>query len=285
MLDALFAEHSWSELWGPVYFVICLLICYWYFQKVVRFYRSRMTNRQISYFISAVILLYIVKGTPIATIAKHYLFSAHVLQLSVLFFIVIPLFILSLPTSFIRSYFWHHRTRLFVNILGRPWLNAILFNGLVTIYFIPSVFNTIQEHIILMFISQMILIVLAFSMWWVIISPIPEISDIPYLTRILYIFFASVILMPIGIFFLIIQKAHYPVYDAVAGELIPILSAIDDQQLAGGALKVIQLSSYIIALLSIVLMWGREEEEKEGQVDDENIRVVQGVVIHLNDKK
>lgn len=235
---------------------------------------------------SAIVFLYIVKGSPIATMAKHYLFSAHVLQLSVIFFIVIPLFILSLPTSFLRRYFWHHRTRFLIGILGRPWLNAILFNGLLTVYFIPSVFNVIQENIFLMLISQTVLIILACLMWWVIISPIPEVSNIPYLTRIAYIFFASLILMPIGVFFLIIQKAHYPIYEAVAGDLIPILTAIYDQQLAGGILKVVQLTSYIIALLHIVLTWGREEEEREGEVDDENIRVVQGVVIHLrNDKK
>lgn len=93
------------------------------------------------------------------------------------------------------------------------------------------------------------------------------------------------LLMPIGIFLLVIQKAHYPVYETVAGELFPGLTAVYDQQLAGGFLKIIQLTSYTIALLKIVMAWGRKEEEKEGEVGDKNIRVVQGIPIRLNNKK
>src|SRR5690625_4350362 len=274
MNGSLLSDYSWFEMWGPVYLAIILLLSFCYFKNVVQLYWMKKMNSQIKYFISAIILFYLVKGSPIAIVAKHYLFSAHVLQLSVIFFMIIPLFILSLPTNFIRKYFWNHRTKLFVNILGRPWLNAILFNGFLTVYFIPSVFNMIKENIFLMFISQVVLMILAFFMWWVIISPLPEVSHIPYLTRIIYIFFASLLLMPIGVFLLIIQMAHYPSYEAVAGELFPIMTAIYDQQLAGGILKVVQISSYIFALLNIVLTWGRDEEEKEGKVDDENIRVV-----------
>src|SRR5690625_4647152 len=245
----------------------------------------RMNKSQPKYFISAIILLYIVKGSPLATIADHYLFSAHMLQLSVIFFAIIPLFILSLPTNFIRKYFWNHRTKFLIGIFGKPWLTAILFNGLVTTYFIPPVFNTIKGNIFLMIISQAILIITAFLMWWVIISPIPEVSWISYLKRSAYIFFTSLLLMPIGFFLLIVQNEHYTFYEAVAGDLIPVITAIYDQQIAGGLLKVMQLSSYTIALLHIVLAWGRKSEEKEGQVNDENIRVVRGVVIHLDNDR
>src|SRR5699024_2898931 len=180
------------------------------------------------------------------------------------------------------KYFWHHRTKFLIGVFGRPWLTAILFNGLVTIYFIPPVFNTIKGNVILMFISQAILIINAFLMWWVIIAPLPEISRFPYLTRAAYIFFASLLLMPIGFFHLIIQKDHYPFYVAVQGDLIPVITAIYDQQIAGGILKVMQLSSYTIALLFIVSKWGRQSDKQEGQVVEENIRYVRGVVIHLD---
>lgn len=284
-MSVLFSNFSWYELWGPLYLVFCGLLSYWYFKRVVFFHRLTITTTHINCFMSAVVLLYLIKGSPLAVIAKHYLFSAHILQLSVLFFAIIPLFILGLPTSFLRQYFWHYRTRLFMGMLAYPWVNVFLFNGIVTVYLLPPVFNTIQESVLLTLISQVVLMLVAFLMWWVIISPIPEVSHIPYLSRIVYIFFASILLMPIGIFLLIIQKEHYHVYAAVAGDLIPFMTAIYDQQLAGGILKVVQLTSYVFALLKIVLTWGKEEDEKEGQVDDENVRVVQGVVIYLQQGK
>lgn len=115
--------------------------------------------------------------------------------------------------------------------------------------------------------------------------PLPEISKFSYFTRVAYIFLNSVLLMPIGIFLLIgITEAHYPLYAEAAGQLLPSLTAVYDQQLAGGILKAIQLTSYGIALFYLIGNWSRKEDEMEGQIDDENIRVVQGVVIHLPKK-
>src|SRR5690606_32971271 len=119
-------------------------------------------------------------------------------------------------------------------------------------------------------------------MWWVIIHPVPEIKGFNYLMRAAYIFLASVALFPIGFFYVIIQEAHFPAYIHVAKDIIPALTPIYDQQLAGGILKVIQLATYCIALLFILLKWGKQEQAREGQVDEEHIKYVRGVVIHLD---
>src|SRR5699024_3780312 len=119
---SLFTQFSWIELWGPGYFILSLLLLYGYYKKIVHPYRMKITNYQKSYFILAMVLLYLMKGSPVAMVAKQYMFSGHVLQLSVIFFMIIPLIILSLPGSFIRTYFWNYRMRLFIKLLGRPWI-------------------------------------------------------------------------------------------------------------------------------------------------------------------
>jgi len=285
VIGSLFSELAWYELWGPIYFIISVAIIYWYFKNVVRYYRSKMTSSQINYLLTAVILLYIVTGSPLAAVGKHYLFSAHMLQLSIMFFVVVPLFILSLPRAYIRKYFWNHRTKFLIQLFGKPWLTAAAFNGLVTLYFVPTVFNFLKSYPILMGLAQLILVINAFLMWWVIISPLPEISRFSYLTRAAYIFFASLLLMPIGFFHLIVQVENYPFYAEIQGSLLPSLTAIYDQQAAGGILKVFQLSSYTLALLFIVSRWVKQSEATQGQVVEKNIRYVRGVVIHLDEDK
>lgn len=285
MFGSLFSELTWYELWGPIYFIISLALVYWYFKSVVRFYRGQMNRQQINYFITSVILLYVAMGSPLAAMGKHYLFSAYMLQLSILFFVAVPLFILSLPRQYIRSFFWNHRTKFLIQLLGKPWLTAVTFNGLLTIFFVPFVFNFFKSYPILMGIAQLILLINSFLIWWVIISPLPEISRFSYLTRAAYIFFASLLLLPIGFFHLIVQAENYPFYAAVQGELIPTLTAVYDQQAAGGTLKIFQLSSYTLALLLIVSRWVKQSDEIEGQVVEKNIRYVRGVVIHLDDDK
>src|SRR5699024_2896558 len=145
-----------------------------------------------------------------------------------------------------------------------------------------TVFNLIHGNILLTLLAQLILFVNAFFMWWVIIYPLPELRGLNYLLRALYIFLASTILMPTGFFYIVVEQAHFPAYIALQGELMPMLTAIYDQQLAGGLLKFIQIFSYAIALLIIFFKWGKQEEEMEGKVDEKNIRYARGVVIHLD---
>ncbi|MGM8366599.1 cytochrome c oxidase assembly protein [Virgibacillus sp. W0181] len=285
MDSSILTNYVWYQLFNPIWFILITVLAYFYIKTFVRSYRFEVNTNQKQYFFAAISLVYIVQGTPVAVVARDYLFSAHVLQLAIIFFIAVPLFILSLPPVFIRGYFWNYKMKFMIKILGHPWLTAIAFNGLLTIYLLPTVFNMLKENSVLLILAQVILVIHAFFMWWVIISPVPEVSNTAYLTRVGYIFFTSILLMPIGFFFLVVQKAHYPFYEAVAGDLLPVMTAIYDQQLAGGLLKVTQLGSYAYALLFIVRSWGRKEEEKEGQVDDANIRVARGVVIHLHHKR
>lgn len=278
----LLENHSLYTLFKLHWIILLLIVSYFYIKKVIQSPLYNITSNQKFYFFTAVSLLLIFKATPLDIIATHYLFSAHTLQMSLTYFVVIPLLILSFPTSFLRQYIWNHRTKLALNILAHPWLTLISFNGLLTLYFIPTVFNLVHMNIVVLYVVQVILFINAILMWWVIIHPVPEIKGLDYLLRALYIFLASLALFPIGFFYVIIQNAHFPMYIPVAEAIIPGFTAVYDQQAAGGILKVTQLASYSFALLILLFQWGKQEEEKEGQVEDENIRYVRGVVIHLD---
>lgn len=255
-------------------------------KHIVNSKRYRVTHKQVRYFFSAALIFYLIKGSPLKVIADDYLFSAHIVELMMLLFAVLPLLILSMPTEWIRKYFWHHRMKIAIKLFGHPWVTAIIFNGALSAYFIPQVFNTIQQSFLLSFFSHTLLFITGFLMWWTVIIPLPEVSKFSYFARVAYVFLNSVLLMPIGIFLLIaIGQVHYPVYEAVATEIFPSMTAVYDQQLGGGFLKAIQLTSYGIALFYLIFNWSKKEDEKEGQVDDENIRVVQGIVIHLPERK
>lgn len=262
--------------------VLFLIMMYLYITKVIRSPLYRVTKNQPFYFFTAMATLFFIKATPLDVIGTYYLFSVHTLQLSFTYFIAIPLLILSVPINLLRKYIWHHQTRLMVNILAHPWISLITFNGLLSIYFIPTVFTFVHSNLLLSIIVQIILFISAIFMWFVIIHPLPEINGLSFLLRAFYIFLASLILIPIGFFYVVVQTAHFPIYMEVAGDLLPGFTAVYDQQAAGGILKITQIVSYAYALLIIAFKWGREEESREGQVDEENIRYVRGVVIHLD---
>lgn len=285
VFDYLLAHHSFYALFKLHWVILLLGLVVLYVQKVAKSPLYPVASKQKYYFYVAIVLLFICKATPIDVIANHYLFSMYTLQLSITYFVVIPLLLLSIPTNVLRQYIWNHRTKFTLTFLAHPWLSLIMFNGILSIYFLPTVFNAVHTHVIFVYIVQIVLFITATFMWWVIIQPIPELKNLEHLTRALYIFLASVLLFPIGFFYVIVQKEMLSVYIPVAGAMIPSLTSIYDQQAAGGVLKLIQLTSYAIALLVILLKWGKQEEEKEGTVDEENVRYVRGVVIHLGKNK
>src|SRR5690625_740040 len=97
-------------------------------------------------------------------------------------------------------------------------------------------------------------------------------SQLTYILRAAYIFSASALLIPIGFFYIVIQKTLFPTYQAVITDIIPGFTAIYDQQLAGATLKVFQLASYIVALLFILIIWRQKEEEEDVSENKKNIR-------------
>ncbi|GGK02101.1 hypothetical protein GCM10007063_25450 [Lentibacillus kapialis] len=277
------ADYAWYELVSPITLVTAVLLCYWYGRTIIKSPHYNVTSKHKTYFFTAIILFYLVEGSPFALAADDYLVSALVFQLSTMAFVVVPLFILSLPKRYLKVFFWHHkRSHIAKFLFAHPWPLAVLFNGLVTVFLIPSVFNAVTGNTLLQFLYEVLLVTFAFLTWWIIIQPLKEISDHSYFMRVAYVFFTALFLMPIGIFLLVIQDPLYPAYTAVSGQLLPALTAVYDQQLAGGVLKFLQLSSYSVALFYLLKMWGLQEEENEGNVD-EDTRVVQGVVIKLNE--
>lgn len=285
MLSYLMEHHSLYSLFKIHWLLLFILFVYLYLKKIIVGKLYHVTGNQRFYFFSSLFILICVKATPIDVIGKYYLFSAHVLQLSLIFFVVIPLLILSLPRNFLRRLVWNHRARFTVSVLSHPWLSLITFNGLLTVYLIPAVYTFLQSYLFLSTVYQLILLITAIFMWVVIIQPIPEMKILNHLLRAVYIFIASLALMPIGFYFVIVQKVHFPLYYEVEGVIFPVLTMIYDQQLAGGILKITQMFSYALALLFIMLQWGKREEAKEGTIDEENIRYVRGVVIHLDNNK
>lgn len=283
-MEFLLEHHHWYSLFKIHWLVIVMLLAIFYYRKVQnsRIYETK--GKHLFSFYTAISLLACVKATPLDVLGSHYLFSAHVLQGSVTYFVIIPLFILSFPVTFYRQYLWNHRIKFVLAILSHPWLTLITFNGLLTLYYIPFIFNAIQPSFLFMSIAQIILAAAAYFTWWVIIQPLPELKNFDFLLRAVYIFLASVLLMPIGFFFLIKLEAHFPIYIAVAQKIVPALTPIYDQQLAGGILKVMQMFSYAIALLYIMFSWAKDEQKIAGKAGDEHIRYVRGVVVHLPKK-
>ncbi|MEK4029019.1 MULTISPECIES: cytochrome c oxidase assembly protein [Bacillaceae] len=261
MIGKVVSDANWFQLWGVGYLVVLGLLSFLY-ARLASSSKYTFKRMQRFYFYSALILFYLFVGSPFAAIAAEDLFSAHVVEIMVMLFVVPPLFVLGLPKEWLRSFFWSYRMRFALKVFTHPWVTALLFNLLLSAYLAPAIFNFLQKHAILLGITQVVMLGAAFLMWWTIISPLPEINRLSESIRVMYVFVASLLLLPIGIFLLVADSPFYTVYTQ-GQQLLPNLTALQDQQLAGGMLKGIQLASYGIALFLLISKWAKREEEPD----------------------
>src|SRR5690625_5022591 len=201
LMTSLFQDYSLFETWGPLWLALVIWLGYSYKKHIVNSPEYEVGSGREKFFYTGIGLLYLLHGSPFSVIANHYLFSALMTQMSLTYFVIVPLLIIGLPFKWFKKYAWNHKLRLSIKIAGHPWLTLIFFSGMFTVYFIPSVFNVIHASVILSFVIKTIMFLYAFFMWWAIINPVRVLIDLILLVRIVFIFFVLLEFMPIGSFF------------------------------------------------------------------------------------
>jgi putative membrane protein len=261
----IFSNYSFFELWSPALFFILLLITLGYFY-ILASIPKRLVNtepvkhRQKIYFLIGLFLYFIAKGSPLEILAQHYLFSAHMIQQSILFFIVPPLILLGIPVWLEKTVAQSIFNKKIIRIFSNPILVMLVFDGLLTLYHFPIVFDSLMsgQFNLLENIYGLILFFFAFQMWWFVIAPISELDGIFDLKRIAFLIINSLLLYPVCTFIMFADGIIYKTY-GFAPQIIEFLDSHIDQQSGGVIMKAIQEIVFVIALSMIFKRWYRKE--------------------------
>lgn len=257
----LLSADSWLTLWRPIWAVVLLLVGLVYIRKLKLTFNHEITRGKSFLFLMALALVYIVVGSPFHIIAADDLFSAYLLQLSILYLVLPPLLIQGAPTAWLHTLLRVHFLKGVLQKLTYPWVTAILFNVGLSIYLLPPVFHPIQAHAAYETLSLVLLFIMSVVMWVSILSPVRELHPLSEMQRIFYIFVTAVMLMPIAVWLLFANHVLYPAY-AQTPQVISGLTATYDQQIGAGILKIFQLTAYGIVLAAIIYKWMQKEKEQ-----------------------
>ncbi|KIL44761.1 cytochrome c oxidase assembly factor CtaG [Jeotgalibacillus soli] len=284
---------GFRALWSP-YFLISMLILTALFFLLATKWRRRfkenepLTKRQVFLFITAMVLTYAVKGSPIDLLG-HILFSVHMIQMAIFYLVIPALFIVAIP-----SYMWRALLRvpivkqLFL-FFTKPLIALIVFNGIFSFYHIPAIFDTVKIDVYLHAAYTSLLFILAIFMWWPIVNQLGEQYRISGLKKVGYIFGAGILLTPACA---LIIFSDTPMYDTfynggawlkamelcvpastlqnlasiglTGPELFTNMPPLEDQQVGGVVMKVIQELVYAFVLGKVFFEWyNRERAEEE----------------------
>lgn len=280
---------GFRALWSPFYLTILIVISisyFWFIKKCEnKFSRSMIAKRQVIYFLLAMTLLYVVKGSPI-DLMSHIMFSAHMAQMAILYLVIPPLFIIAIPAWLWRGIIEVNGSyQVVFTWCTKPLFALILFNSLFSVYHIPMVFDFINLNMVLHSAYMVLLFIAAIFMWFPLVNQLSERDSLSGVGKISYIFGSGVLMTPACA---LIIFANAPMYSTftnpdswanvmrlcvpnstlsglnVSGpELFSGIPALEDQQLGGVLMKITQeiVLGYVLGVLFFT--WYKKENGRD----------------------
>jgi putative membrane protein len=212
-------------------------------------------------FYSALLLFFVVEGSPLHDLAERYLLSAHMVQHLLLSYVVARLLIVGVPTWLWRTMLTHPRVYPISRVLLRPLVTFTVFSIFFALWHIPVIYQAALLNPTLHHIEHLAFLLTAIMLWWPLLSPLEELPRAPYLTRLVYLFTLPIAQLPVFAGITFNPDVVYPIY-AMAPRAFG-LTAIADQALAGAIMKVFGLIFFSIPFTRIFFEWYQRENGRK----------------------
>ncbi|WP_042349060.1 cytochrome c oxidase assembly factor CtaG [Bacillus massiliigorillae] len=277
---------GFRALWSP-FFLITILIVGILFFVAATVYRERLSNKsekltktQAALFITVLVLLYIIKGSPIDLLG-HIMFSVHMTQMAILYLVIPPLLIVAVPNWIWRSILSIRIIKSVFQFVTKPLIALIVFNGTFSFYHIPIIFDAVKTDMFLHALYTILLFFTAIFMWWPIINKLEEYQGFYGIKRIGYIFGNGILLTPACALIIFAEAPMYSTFsnptqwltamelcvpastlsglNITGPEVFNTMPLLEDQKTGGIIMKIIQEIVYGVVLAHIFFQWSRQE--------------------------
>lgn len=215
-------------------------------------------TRQAIVFGAGLALFYLVEGSPLHDLAERYLLVAHMIQHIAVSYAVAPILLAGVPAWMWRTLLLNRVMRPISRLFFAPLLTFAVFTIFFDVWHVPAIYDGVLSSTSLHHLVHLLFLGASIMLWWPIMSPLTELPRLPYLLRLAYLFLVPVGQLPV---FGMITFAGEPIYATYAN--MPVralgLSVVEDQALAGVAMKVSGLLTFGIPFVVIFLGWYRRE--------------------------
>ena len=196
--------------------------------------RVSATGIQKVAFFGGLAVLWLGADWPIHDIAEDYLFSIHMVQHTLFSLIAPGLLLLGLPAPLLRKLL--RPVMPAVRFATKPLIALALFNGVILFTHWPVIVNFSVTNELGHFALHLLLVFSSLVMWWVVVSPLPELGALQPAGKMLFLLGQS-FLPTVPASFL--TFATEPIYEVYAqAPRIWGMSAVTDQMVAGLIMKV-----------------------------------------------
>jgi putative membrane protein len=229
--------------------MLCLAILAAYFYTITQLREvwsdaGRVRRSQIARFVAGVGLMYLVTGSPVDDVGDKFLLSAHMLQHMTLLFVVAPLLLAGMPAWIWQRFLRGPRVLGVAKLIVNPMVALAIVNATFVLLHLPVTMDFTLRHEWAHLLAHVALTASGFVLWWPVLSVVPELPRRSYPVQIAYLFLQSLVPSILASIVTFAEGVVYPFYDQ--NPRLWGLSAVSDQQIAGGIMK----------LFGDVAMWG-----------------------------
>lgn len=220
-----------------------------------------VSRKQITCFISGVVIMVVALGPPFHDWADYYLLSVHMFQHLVLMLVTAPLILLGIPAWFfdpITRRPWLDKIGAF---LFRPVISYLIGNMIMVLWHLPVLYNKALDEPWVHGLQHQAFLISGIFTWWTIIAPNPRWEKASPLIAALLLFAETIPGAIVGAMITFAEPGLYSFYDNA-----PRLwgfSLRDDQELAGASMWALVPFAYLAVLTVIFLRYASREEAKD----------------------
>jgi putative membrane protein len=198
-------------------------------------HRRTATQLQKLSFFMGLAILWIGADWPIHDIAESYLFSVHMVQHTLFSLVAPPLLLMGIPAPVLRKLL--RPVLPAVRFATRPLIALALFNIVIVVTHWPPVVDLAVTNEPAHFGLHLLLVFSSLVMWWVVVSPLPELGTVSPPGKMLFLFAQSIVPTVPASF---LTFASTPIYDVyAAAPRLWGISAVTDQMVAGLIMKIV----------------------------------------------
>ncbi|MGY0694223.1 cytochrome c oxidase assembly protein [Virgibacillus sp. FSP13] len=160
----------YGSAWNVPLLLFLIGVAFLYGYWLHRHTAIKAYSKQPILFLLSLSLFYMAIGSPFSAISPLS-FSLHMIQMSVLYFIVPPIFMLGIPESIFKAIRKLPAIKGILKLFPPPKAALVAFAVLFFLYHVPVMLNMLSQFAFIQYIYLFLLFLLAFHMWTPITSP------------------------------------------------------------------------------------------------------------------
>ncbi|HLM93683.1 MAG TPA: cytochrome c oxidase assembly protein [Gaiellaceae bacterium] len=238
---------SWYPAWEEVAVLLGLGVAY-----ILAARKDRPSVLRSALFFSGLVLAFVAVASPVATVAVHYLVSAHLLQNVVLAEWTPALLVLGLGPWVAE---WVARNSI-ARTLTRPLVALPLWLATYAFWHVPFAYEAALDNRLLLDLEHLSYVLVGICLWWCVFQHEPW--HLPSGGKAAYLFAAFVLASPLGLLFALLPSPLYDTY--VEAPRLWGLQPLEDQQI-GGTLMAVSEAIVFFGLLAFFFVRFMAEED------------------------